>query len=489
MNDKELFYLFLKYSDIVISRYEQLRLTPKRYIDSRSSKNLRKNFEEELQSSKDFIDKEIKSSGYTNNESRYNFPDYYFYYGKQGWNKYGVFSLISLYKQARWNISVLEKYKENIVWAMLFEYGDFFFEEKDLNKYEQYIPWIDYSHGDEKFVPFFDNGITIKRGTTLSNFKNVGSLSESFIKTHISVIDIWGLCSTGSFKVTKELIRMFYNKCSKNIIYDFRNEPGGLAYNKRITISSDVLLYIAKDLKIENWEQLLPKIILTHENFLDFYLHNPQCMDILFKLDFGKRREIVLLIEQNKKLRDTISLDFCKKLWQGGANSKLPYTYDFSIDLIKKNLLLYNKQSSEYFDHMQRTPDTNYHYYKRVTTWDMLAEQKTILLTYDLCKFLISLDVIVGGSYVLEDGHYHTDDIPNHPINALKLFRFKDAMNSEEFEKIAHDKEIINFLFANAEPPQWGQDYYIVGNIIDKLIINFFKDFPFEEFKEIADKK
>ena len=62
-------------------------------------------------------------------------------------------------------------------------------------------------------------------------------------------------------------------------------------------------------------------------------------------------------------------------------------------------------------------------------------------------------------------------------------------MNSEEFEKIAHDKEIINFLFANAEPPQWGQDYYLVGNIIDKLIINFFKDFPFEKFKEIADKK
>lgn len=318
MNDKELFYLFLKYSDVVISRYEQLRLTPKRYVDSRSSKNIRKDFEEELQSSKDFIDKEIKSSGYTNNEYRYNFPDYYFYYGKQGWNKYGVFSLISLYKQARWNISVIEKYKENIVWAMLFEYGDFFFEEKDLNKYEQYIPWIDYSHGEEKFVPFFDNGITIKRGTTLSNFKNVGSLSESFIKTHISVIDIWGLCSTGSFKVTKELIRMFYNKCSKNIIYDFRNEFGGLAYNKRITISSDVLLYIAKDLKIENWEQLLPKIILTHENFLDFYLYNPQCMDILFKLDFDKRREIVLLIEQNKKLRDTVSLDFCKNFGKVG---------------------------------------------------------------------------------------------------------------------------------------------------------------------------
>lgn len=484
MNDKELFYLFLKYSKIVISRYNQLRLSTIRYIDSHSIK-IRRNFEEELQSSKDFINKEIKSSGYSNNKYRYNFPDYYFYFGKQGWNKYGVFSLISLYKQAKWDISIIEKYKENIVWAMLFEYGDFFFEEEDLTKYEQYIPWIDYSHEDNQFVPFFNR----EHGTTLSNFKNVGNLSESFIKAHISVIDIWGLCSTGSFKVTKELIRIFHNQCSKNIVYDFRNEPGGLALNKRITISSDVLLYIATELKIDNWEQLLPKIILTPENFLDFYLYDPQCMNVLFKLDFDKRREIVLLIEQNKKLQDAVSSDFCKKLWQGGENSNLPYSYDFSIDLIKKNLLLWNKQYSEYFDHMQRTPDTNYHYYKRVTTWDMLAKQKTILLTYDLCKFLISLDVVIGGSYVLEDGHYHTDDIPNHPINALKLFRFKDIINSEEFEKIVHDREIINFLFANAEPPKWGQDYYIVGNIIDKLIINFFKDFSFEEFKEIAVEK
>lgn len=485
MNNKELFYLFLKYSNVVISRYQQLSVSPKRYVDSRSPK-IRRSFEEELQSSKDFINKEIKSSGYSSNGYRYNFPDCYFYFGKQGWNKYGVFSLISLYKQAKWNISVIEKYKENIVWAMLFEYGDFFFEEEDLNRYEQYIPWTDYFHGDKRFVPFFDNGTTIKYGTTLSNFKNVGILSEAFIKTHISVIDIWGLCSTGCFKVTKELIKIFYNGCSKNIIYDFGDAPGGLAYNERITISSDILLYIAKDLKINNWEQLLPKIALTHENFLDFYLYNPQCMEVFFKLDFGKRREIVLLIEQNKNLRDVVSSDFCKKLWQGGENSNLPYTYDFSVDLIKKNLLLWNKQSFEYFHHMQRTPDTNYHHYKRVTTWDVLAKQETILLTYDLCKFLISLDVVIGGSYVLEDGNYHTDDIPNHPVNALKLFRFRDVMNNEEFEKIAHDKEIVNFLFANAEPPRWGQDYYIVGNIVDKLIINFFKDFSFEEFKEIA---
>ncbi len=513
MNDKELFRLFLKYSNIVISRYKELTLNVKRYTNLSFSK-MRKDFEEELQSSKDFIDKEIKNSGYINDGYRYSFPNYYFYFGKQGWNKYGVFSFIPLYKQAKWNISVIEKYKENIVWAMLFEYGDFFFEEEILSKYEQYIPWVDYSEGNGKFIPFFDNGVTIKRGTTLSNFKNVGTLSESFIKSHITVIDIWGLCSTGSFKVTKELVKLFCESCSNNIVYDFREEYGGLACNNRISISSDILLYIAKTLKINNWERLLPKITLTSKSFLDFYLYAPLSMEVFFKLEFDKRREIVSFIEHDRKLRRVIDSDFCKRLWQGGDNrdvylkflergrqwcaeqeycekegfeglKNLPYTYDFSIELIKKNILSWNKQSFEYFSGMKRTSDINYHYYKRITAWDMLSMQDSILLTYDLCKFLISLDVVVGGSYVLEDDSYHTDDVPNHPINALKLFQIRNVTNNEEFVKIVHDKVILEFLFANVVIPPYPQNHYI----IDKLIINFFEDFSFKEFEYMATEK
>ncbi len=503
MNDKELFYLFLKYSNVVISRYG--KLTSKTEQNLYPTQN-RKNFEEEL-----LISKNITNSGYTKEGYNCDFPDYLFYFGKQGWDKYNVFSFIPLYKQSKWNISIIEKYKEKIVWAMLLEYGDFFFEEEILSRYEQYIPWIDLSDRNRKFKPFFDNKVTVKDGTTLSNFKNVGILSESFIKSHISVIDIWGLCTTGSFKLTKELVKLFYENCSENIIYDYRERWGGLSFNERISISSDVLIYIAKILKIGNWEKLLPKVIITNENFLDFYLYDSQCMEVFFELDFNKRRELVLLIEQNKELQKIVSPDFLKQLWQGGKKrdvylkflrssslwyaeqnycekqgfeglKNLPYTYDFSIELIKENILLWNKQSFEYFSYMRRTPDTNYHYYKRVTTWDMLSMQESILLTYDLCKFLISLDVVVGGSYILEDGHYHTDDVPNYSINALKLFQSRNVVNNEEFIKIIHDKEIIEFLFANADLRACSENYYI----IDKLIIDFFKDFPFEKFEALT---
>lgn len=517
MNDKVLFYLFFKYSDIVISRYRELTSPPVQYVST--PQKAREDFENVLQSSKEFIDGEIRSSGRSDNGYRYNFPNYYFYFGKKGWDKYGVFSLISLYKLAKWNISVIEKYKDSIVWPMLFEYGDYMFEEETLKKYEQYIPWADYSQEEKRYIPFFDNGVTVKLGTTLSNFKNVGTLSYAFIKSHISVIDILGLCSTGSFEVTKELIKMFCDNCSENLIFDYRGDRAGLTKNERITISSDVLMYIAKNLKISNWEKLLPKINLTHENFLEFYLYDRQCMEIFFALEFDKRREIVSLIEQKEELRQVLVTDYVKQLWQGGRSDalytksnlyfrsggiailnqeycekegfeglkNLPYTYDFSVQLIKKNISSWNKQSYEYFSRMKRTPDTNYHYYRRVTAWDILSKQESILLTYDLCKYLMSIDVFVGGSYVLEDGHFHSDDKPNYPINALKLFRFRDILNDDEFIKITQDENIIEFLFANADPPIW-RDYYVAGNIIDKLIMNFFKDFSFEKFKEIIVK-
>lgn len=251
---------------------------------------------------------------------------------------------------------------------MLFEYGDFIFEEETLKKYDPYIPWVDNSQGEKRFVPHFDNGITIEHGTTLSNFKNVGLLSYAFIESHISVIDILGLCSTGSFEVTNELIKLFCDNCTENLIFNYRENRGGLSKNDRISISSDVLLYIAQQLKLSNWEKLLPKINLTHKNFLDFYIYDRKCMEVFFKLEFDKRREIVSFIEQNEELMQAIDIDFVKQLWQGGGKEalyskaklyfytggnsildqescekegfeglkNLPYTYDFSVQLIKK---------------------------------------------------------------------------------------------------------------------------------------------------------
>jgi hypothetical protein len=116
--------------------------------------------------------------------------------------------------------------------------------------------------------------------------------------------------------------------------------------------------------------------------------------------------------------------------------------------------------------------------------WNILSEEKTLLLTYDLCRYLMSIDVIIGGNYTIEDHDFLIEDIPNYPINALKLFSNRDILNDEEFDKIIHDEAIINFLLTNVAE-KYGKNY-VTGVIIDKLILKFFSDFPFEKFQELS---
>lgn len=165
-------------------------------------------------------------------------------------------------------------------------------------------------------------------------------------------------------------------------------------------ISDEVLLNVTKKINIYSWDELVHGITQDPNIFLELYLYAPEHMESLFDLPFDKRRKVVSVIEQNSKLKEVVNPYFLRKLWQGGEikevyledilldRSKwwraeqeycdkkgfeglknLPYTYDFSVELIKENLVSWNKQSFEYFNGMNRTSDTNYHYYIRITAW------------------------------------------------------------------------------------------------------------------------
>lgn len=494
MNYKDIFYLFLKHADIIVSRYKELTKPP---IVYGTPPKERECFDLNLAKSQQEIAKMGSSA-------------YHCYFEKEGKKKYGVFAHIPLYKYTKWNLKIIDKYKDQLVWLLLLEYGNFMFEEELLEKYEQYIPWAEISSNGTKHLPIFDNHIYFKSGTTLSNFNNIGKLSYNFIYSHISVIDILGLCTTGRFDVTIDLVQLLVNHYNGNIIsddksyeYNYKGDifsyRGGLAQNKHISIPYEVFSYIAKDLQLPNWKLLVPLITqedFTPENILDLYYFNKQCFDACLELDFPKRRNLISLINSSEKLRNTIDSDIIKTIWQGGngyktnylshyvANDKLPYTYNISVELIKKYIDSWNKQLYEYQDYMQRTPDVNYHFYKRITMWNILSEEKTLLLTYDLCRYLMSIDVIIGGNYTIEDHDFLIEDIPNYPINALKLFSNRDILNDEEFDKIIHDEAIINFLLTNVAE-KYGKNY-VTGVIIDKLILKFFSDFSFEKFQELS---
>lgn len=488
MNDKELFYLFLKHSDVVISSYETQTTT----------------YNYNVQQSKDIFERTIVTSQQALEKQHGNYS-YHCYFEKKGVDKYGIFAYIPLYKQTKWDLDTIEKYKNQLVWLLLLECGDFIFQEEHLNKYDQYIPWADFSTGEKKYFPIWDNYVRFESGTTLHNFKNIGKLSYEFISSRISVIDIFGLCSTGEFDVTKELIQLLLDNTNGNIIQDYNQPVGyyGLTCNRRITIPFEVLLFIAKDLHLPNWRLLIPQLSnsdLTAINMRELYLFDKECFEEFFKLDFEQRKFVVSLCIQNNKQQPVIDADLLKKIWQGGSISSimgrhfkdLPYTYDFSIDLIKKHMSSWNEQSYEYFNGMQRTPDTNYHYYNRCTVWDILSEQQTLLLTYDLYKYLMSINVITGGQYILGDGRWIEEDIPNYPMNALILFRCREILNNDEFVKIINDEAIVDFLLTNATKGCRRSDIYTseysytTGVVIDKLVMSFFYDFEFEKFKELA---
>lgn len=487
MNDKELFYLFLKHSDVVISSYETQ--TTSYNFNTKQPKDI---FENTLSTSKQALAKQYSY-------------DYNCYFEKNGIDEYGIFAYIPLYKQTIWDLDTIDKYKDQLVWLLLLECGDFVFQEEHLNKYEQYIPWADFSTGEKKYIPISDNFIKFESGKTLHNFKNIGKLSYEFIASHISVIDLYGFCSTGEFDVTKELIRLLLDNVEGDIICDYKQIVGyrGLTSNRRITIPVDVLLYIAKDLQLLNWKLLIPQLSLcdlTATNLRELYFFDKVCFEEFFQLDFEKRKFIVSLCTKDTELQQVIDADLLKKIWQGGSISSimgenftnLPYTYDFSIDLIKQYMSSWNEQSHEYFSGMQRTPDTNYHYYKRSTVWDILSKQPTLLLTYDLYKYLMSIDVIIGGMYILGDGRWIEDEIPNHHINALKLFRSREILDNDEFIKISNDKIIVDFLLTNATKGSrrseiYTSNYsYTTGVVIDKLVMSFFSDFEFEKFKTLV---
>ena len=130
MSDKELFCIFLKHSDVVINRYEEL---VKQSMPIQKNVNLRKEFKIVFEYIEQQVEEELRSLGAPDREG-YRFPDYLFYLGEAGYTKYGIFSRRELYENVKWTIDVIDTYKDSIAWLLLFEYGDFYFSEEILRK-------------------------------------------------------------------------------------------------------------------------------------------------------------------------------------------------------------------------------------------------------------------------------------------------------------------------------------------------------------------
>ena len=99
---------------------------------------------------------------------------------------------------------------------------------------------------------------------------------------------------------------------------------------------------------------------------------------------------------------------------------------------------------------MQRTPDTNYHYYYVITKWDEMQAHINIPLNYELAKYLQSIDITIGGTYCKSDGGYIEEDYRNQEYNGLKFFTGHHFESEEDIIKIINDVDLLD-SFLNLE--------------------------------------
>lgn len=138
-----------------------------------------------------------------------------------------------------------------------------------------------------------------------------------------------------------------------------------------------------------------------------------------------------------------------------------------SIDEVKANLSNLNKVVSNKFDHTHRlSTDESYYVFTTKTGWDAFLENKNLKLTYDVCKYLYSINISIGDFYETE---YLSEKYPIcRSINGLKAFRNKPIKDNYELELIYKDKKLLNLFFT--------YDFYkadVVNYVINKFFINY----------------
>ena len=129
---------------------------------------------------------------------------------------------------------------------------------------------------------------------------------------------------------------------------------------------------------------------------------------------------------------------------------------------------------------MRRTPDTNYYYYRAINQWDVYLDRNNIPLTYELAKFLSTIEIKKGGTYMESDGGSMEEDHRFPVYNGLKAFASHHIDTTQDMEKILEDENIANMLLDYSNSINLDLLYYILRK--------FFKDYPLKEYINVINQ-
>lgn len=312
--------------------------------------------------------------------------------------KHNVFAYLPIYKEIKWNFKLVEKYKDLIIWDKLMSESNLMFDLTHWVKYESYFP----------------KGI---------GYYKLKAISNEYISKNKKSIEWDTLVYSAPLIWNSSDIKKYY-RYAKRIgkawsIFD-------LARNERFKCTP---------------ESFLTMIELDHK-VLDVCISNKKYYKLLLKINGHKN--IVNKFVRNK--------DFYNMCIDGKKMEHGEYSAIFTIENIEKNKDRWSKIIEEKYEGMNRTPDTNYHRHRLYNMWDYFIDNANIKLNYKLCKYLQSLTITIGGTYVTIDcTSYREEDNSYQRLNALEAFSKHSIVNTKELQKICSDTELLSTLLNSSK--------------------------------------
>lgn len=372
-------------------------------------------------------------------------------------NSYGIFGLIDIYIYLEWDFDMVEKFKDQIMWDKLINLSNLIWSDKMLLKYDKYIPYC--RTYEDTYCDKFKE---------ILNYKKFGFLGNSFLDSHKDVLDWRKVFEECKFDWSEKEMT-FFSDYVMSINMPYSEWSGETAASQLQFSQSDLLSN-----RFFKW---------TPNNLLAFLLSNNYNWRELIREHRPQLFKMFLSIPNIKEIAEP-HVKGINYFWEI-VNNTHPYPYDelakeFTIERIRDNIKKWSNVIEEKFIDMRRTPDTNYHFYAVITQWDIYKKRNNIPLTYELAKYLSTIDITLGGEYMDSDGGYIEEDNRFPKINGLEAFSSHHIDTKKDIVKILDDEEIAYTLLDYNNRINLDLLYYAIET--------FFKDFPLKDYISIVNQ-
>lgn len=374
-------------------------------------------------------------------------------------DKYGIWGLDKTYTSVIWTFDSVEKYKDVINWKKLIELSNLKWDDAKLEKYYNYIPF--FCDGTDLYWDRF------KKENVISDFSNIVINNSDFLLKHFYEVEILALFRTAKYTLRDGDIILFYEMISN--IEGFWSK----SFSSSSAAQQLKYFFFTNLVKNENIEWTPNLLIELGDNCKEFFSRS---RDVQLKLVPLFEEAFSISTDLSKKLSMPL---FLVKLKEGNQPYNA-YSINFTCEEIIKNVDQWNVVLEDKFIGTHRASrDTYYYIHKVKTMWNCFNENKSLYLTYDLCKILSKLKIVVGGEYEkeYENQQYYDEGFYSKEVNALQYFSSHKFRDNVEIDRLMKNKRLFNLMLK-----------YGNKSVIEYCLELFFKDYSIDDFISVVDK-